>query len=184
MISEKLRQKLADPEYRAGFVASLLNIQIPFQVRALLKSRAWTQEMLAKRTNMLQPRISGIVTPGKTRPNIETLRRIAEAFDCGLLVKFVPFSELAKWSEDFDPENFTVPAFENDTGFIDKKPAASVVSIPDGAYRFSEFTGIEGRRGERLTPDSTAVGKVNLAAVALPGTVALLGTERRWNVTG
>ena len=59
------------------------------------------------------------MTPGKTRPNIETLRRIAEAFDCGLMVRFVPFSELARWSEDFNPETFVVPDFSNDTGFIE-----------------------------------------------------------------
>jgi transcriptional regulator with XRE-family HTH domain len=125
MIS-KLGEKLRDPEYRRAFVASQVNIGIPFQIRAMLKNRpGWTQETVAQRAQMLQPRISGLMTPGKTRPNIETLRRIAEAFDCGLIVRFAPFSELARWSEEFDPESFSVPNFDEDSGFIDRKPQQS-----------------------------------------------------------
>ena len=119
----KIWTKLKDQEYRKAFVASQIYISIPFQIRSLLKSRpGWTQATLAERTGMLQPRISGLMTPGKTRPNIETLRRVAEAFDCGLAVRFVPFSELARWSNDFDPETFSVPDFEHDTDLaLDKE---------------------------------------------------------------
>jgi transcriptional regulator with XRE-family HTH domain len=104
----KLWAKLRNPEYRKAFVVAHINIGIPFQIRALMKSggRNWTQDELARRTGMLQPRISAMLKPGKTRPNIETLRRIAEAFDCGLMVRFVPFRELVKWSEQFDPDKF------------------------------------------------------------------------------
>jgi transcriptional regulator with XRE-family HTH domain len=127
MIS-KLAEKLRDPEYRKAFVASQINIGIPFQIRALLKADGKTQEWLAKKTGMLQPRISGLMTPGRTRPNIETLRRLAEAFDCGLAVRFVPFSELARWTDDFDPEHFNVPRFDEDLGFVDRKPVAKVTT--------------------------------------------------------
>src|ERR1035441_9473358 len=131
MIS-KVWEKLNDPEYRKAFVSSQISIGIPFQIRALLRERGETQEWLAEKAGMLQPRISGLMTPGKTRPNIETLRRIAEAFDCGLLVRFAPFSELARWSEEFDPESFSVPSFDDDTGFIERKPQ-QVASIFLGA---------------------------------------------------
>jgi transcriptional regulator with XRE-family HTH domain len=124
-ITSSVAEKLRDPEYQKAFVASQINIGLPFQIRALLKTRGKTQDWLAKRTGMLQPRISGLMTPGRTRPNIETLRRIAEAFECGLIVRFAPFSELVKWSEVFDPETFSVPRLDEDTGFIDRKPQAS-----------------------------------------------------------
>jgi transcriptional regulator with XRE-family HTH domain len=122
----KTYEKLRDPEYRKAFVASQINIGIPFQIRALLKSRpGWTQGTLAEKAGMLQPRISGLMTPGKVRPNIETLRRIAEAFDCGLVVRFAPFSELARWSDNFDPEKFTAASFDQDIGFIEHRPQGS-----------------------------------------------------------
>ena len=110
----KIIAKLRDPEYRKAFVASQINIGIPFQIRALLKTSGLTQEEFARRAGMLQPRISAIQTPGKTRLNIETIRRIAEAFDCGLLIRFVPFSELVLRSEQFDPETFTIPSYEKE----------------------------------------------------------------------
>ena len=105
---------MRDPEYRKAFVASQISVAIPLQLRALLKSRGKTQEWLAGQAGMLQPRISGLMSPGKVRPNIETLRRVAEAFDCALAVRFVPFGELAEWAEGFDPEHFEVPTFEQD----------------------------------------------------------------------
>jgi transcriptional regulator with XRE-family HTH domain len=144
-MTSKVTEKLKDPEYRKAFVASQINVGIPFQIRALLKSRGRTQEWLAKETGMLQPRISGLMTPGRTRPNIETLRRLAEAFDCGLAVRFVPFSELARWSSSFDPESFSVPEYKKD-GFDDSPneaiPAVTgplqvpqVASLPNMFFR-------------------------------------------------
>jgi len=148
MISE-LWEKMKDPQYRRAFVASQVNIGIPFQIRALLKSRpGWTQKTLAERTGMLQPRISGLMTPGRVRPNIETLRRIAEAFDCGLSVRFVPFSELAQWSEEFDPESFYVPEFADDVGPIGRKPAVSGLEPYSDTYYRSGDIEATGRRPE------------------------------------
>ncbi|MGA2325222.1 MAG: helix-turn-helix transcriptional regulator [Bryobacteraceae bacterium] len=109
----KLLEKLKDQEYRRAFVVAQINIGIPFQIRALMKapSRKWTQKDLAARTGMLQPRISAMLKPGATRPNIETLRRLADAFDCGLQVRFVPFTDLVTWSQRFSPDDFEVPDY-------------------------------------------------------------------------
>jgi transcriptional regulator with XRE-family HTH domain len=141
----KVVEKLKDPEYRKAFVAAQINVAIPFQIRALLRSRpGWTQATLAEKTGMRQPSISGLLTPGKTRPNIETLRRIAEAFDCGLMVRFAPFSELAKWSETFDPETFNVPSFDNDPGFVDDKPQGiAAYGVPKAAQVLQQEHGIK-----------------------------------------
>ncbi len=129
MIS-KLIRKLRDLEYRKAFVASQISIGIPFQVRALLKSRGWTQEQLADRAGMLQPRISAILTPGKTSLNIETLRRLAEAFDCGLSIQLVPFSELVRRSERFHPESLSIPSFHEEL----KRGALDAVDQVSGVF--------------------------------------------------
>lgn len=153
MIS-KLREKLRDPEYRKAFVASQINVGIPFQLRALLKSRGKTQEWLAEKTGMLQPRISGLMTPGRTRPNIETLRRLAEAFDCGLTVRFVPFSELARWSNAFDPDSFAVPKFSDDTGFdVERKPMRSEQYYQTGRLTDMNATGTDDAIARRVDID-------------------------------
>ena len=163
MISRTLA-KLRDPEYRKAFVSSQMNVGIPFQIRALLKSRGWTQENLAERTGMRQPRISALLTPGKVRPNIETLRRIAEAFDCGLEVRFVSFSELVQWSERFDPEHFNIPTFEEEIRQAEERENALVaaLSIPtewasvtiEGEAYFGEPFRASDPQDWRLTPSS------------------------------
>lgn len=128
MIS-KLFSKLRDATYRRAFVASQISIGIPFQIRGLMKSRGWKQSELAERTGMLQPRISAMLKPGKTKPNVETLRRIAEAFDCALMVRFVPFSELVNWSERFNADFFDVPSFNHE--FAQLGPGAIASEFKD-----------------------------------------------------
>lgn len=111
----KLWHKLRDPEYRKAFVASQINIGVPYQIRALAKARGWSQETVGEKCGMPQPRISELMRPGRTKPNLRTLLRVAAGFDCGLLVRFVPFSELARWSNEFDPESFDAKPFADDS---------------------------------------------------------------------
>ena len=105
---------MRDREYRHGMVNAQIEIDLPFQIRALRKQRGWTQPELAARTGMKQPRISNMEKPGVTRFSLETLRRLAEAFDVALVVRFAPFSELLNWSRGFSPDEFAVPSFEDE----------------------------------------------------------------------
>lgn len=121
--------KLASKEYRDAFVGSQINASLPFQIRALREQRNWKQSDLAERAGMLQPRISAMERPGAAKFNLETLRRIASALDIALLVKFVPFSDLVHWSEDFDPDSFGVASFPDDAGLIERKEPESTLDI-------------------------------------------------------
>jgi hypothetical protein len=78
---------------------------------------------------MLQPRISAMESPGETKFNLETLRRLASAFDVALIVKFVPFSELVGWSETFNPDTFVIPSFDAERAELVR--ASAPVSIPN-----------------------------------------------------
>jgi len=105
---------LKNKKYRDAFVASQISVNLPFQIRALREQRGWKQSILAAKSDMLQPRISAMESPGAAKFNLETLRRIASAFDVALVVRFVPFSELVDWSEQFNPDTFKIPDFEHD----------------------------------------------------------------------
>jgi hypothetical protein len=95
------------------------------------------------------------MTPGRTRPNIETLRRVAEAFDCGLMVRFVPFSEMARWSEKFDPEAFHIPSFDEDTYAERKGPQSE-----EGEWRLAmKAAGDRVRPIDQAATRSVTVGK-------------------------
>lgn len=113
---ERLKKSKA---HRAAFVASEINIGIPFQIRSLRKQREWDQKRLANEAGMLQPRISAMEKPGYGNLTLETLKRLAAAFDVALIVRFAPFSELIRWSDRFSPDDFNVLGFQDELSRID-----------------------------------------------------------------
>ncbi len=143
----KLVDKLKNPEYRARYVGSRINFGLPFQIRSLMKQRGWTQEDLARRAGMLQPRISAMLKPGKSKPNIETLRRLAEAFDVGLEVRFAPFSDLIYWSDRFDPDSFSIPSFNEDSGLIETTEVGSGTATLEVAAQARRISGLRRQHG-------------------------------------
>jgi len=127
---------MKDKGYRHGMVNAQIEIDLPFQIRALRKQRGWTQPELAVKTGMKQPRISNMEKPGVTHFSLETLRRLAEAFDVALVVRFAPFSELLNWSQSFSPDEFAVLNFEdevkgleNSRGIPQRRPSNRVGSF-------------------------------------------------------
>ena len=92
-------------------VNAQIEVDLPLQIRALRKQLVGTQPEMAVLTGMRQPRISAMEKPGGAHFTLETLRRLAEAFDVALIVRFAPFSELLDWSGKFNPDTFRVPDF-------------------------------------------------------------------------
>ena len=141
-------KSLRNKKYRDAFVRSQINVGIPFQVRALREKRGWNQTQLAEASGMLQPRISTIERPGGSKLNLETLLRLATAFDVGLVVKFAPFSAILRWSQDFSPDTFEVPSFEQDIALesgdlISPLTSSRAVEMSSIAF-YREFTGAQG----------------------------------------
>ena len=110
----KLWWKLRNKEYRDGYTEAQLSVEIPSQIRALRKARGWTQAQLSERCGIPQARISHIEQPGRDPLSLRTLYRLASAFDVGLLVQFVSFSELVHREATFHPETFRVVSFKDD----------------------------------------------------------------------
>lgn len=128
----KLWRKLETKEYRDGYTQAQLSIEVPFQIRALRKARGWTQAQLAERCGIPQARISHIEQPGRDPLSLRTLYRLSAAFDVGLLVEFVPFSELIRREAAFDPKTFSVPSFKDDR-------MQTVFSIASTSAKLSSF---------------------------------------------
>lgn len=106
--------KLRNKEYRNAYVGEYLHTNIAYQVRALRKQRNWDQQKLAENAGMLQPRISAIENPSNSKLNLDTLLRLASAFDVALEVRFAAFSDLLRWGEGFSPDTFEVNSFDKD----------------------------------------------------------------------
>lgn len=128
----KLWRKLRDKAYRDGYTESQLSIEVPFQIRAIRKARGWTQAQLAERSGIPQARISHIEQAGRDPLSLRTLYRLAAAFDVGLQVQFVSFSELVRREAAFDPETFRVPSFAED--HIERAAPTSDISVPKDPY--------------------------------------------------
>ncbi len=124
----KLLRKLADKEYRDGFVAERIQTGLPFQIRALRDDRGWTQHELAEKAEMRQSRISQVEDPNYGKLSLNTLLRLASAFDVGLEVRFVAFSNLVDSAIGATPESRLKPSFAEDTDLIASRPVLSDVN--------------------------------------------------------
>ena len=109
-IWKKMRRK----PYRDAFIASHVSETVAAQIVLLRSARGWTQKQLAEKTSMKQSRISALEDPNYENYEVGTLKRIASAFDVGLTVRFVPFSDVVRWSATLGPHKLTIADFEND----------------------------------------------------------------------
>jgi transcriptional regulator with XRE-family HTH domain len=120
---ERLTERLSrGPDARAQFVDSQVNKGIALQIRALRDRQGISQIELAEKTGMNQNAISRLESPRRGRPTISTLKRLAEALDVALVVRFVPFSQYAKWysgipyvESGISTESLAVPNFTEET---------------------------------------------------------------------
>lgn len=124
----KLIHRLCESiDSRTAYIKAKLGVLVPSQIRALrLRSEMPRQSDLAKVAGLHQSRISMFETPGAANMTIETLARLAASFKVGLVVKFVPFSEMLQWENSFSQDQFVVTPIARDHGFLN--PEADVRS--------------------------------------------------------
>jgi transcriptional regulator with XRE-family HTH domain len=94
MSSRKLR-KFFRKQYREVFGTSITGTTAA-QIRAMRERRRMSQQELAEEVGMGQARISLLENPNYQGLSLATLKRIANAFDVALVVRFEPFSKLFK----------------------------------------------------------------------------------------
>ncbi|HEY5174353.1 MAG TPA: helix-turn-helix transcriptional regulator [Terriglobales bacterium] len=158
---------------RAQFVDSNVNKGIAYQLRALRDRQDLSQEKLSEMVGMNQNAISRLESPSRTRPTITTLKRLAEALDVGLEVRFVPFSKLAKWysgtpyvERGICTDSLAVPDFTEELAagaFQDQTSA-----VPHQWFWLKQPTGT----GEIFLSGQVALGGVSLGTQIEPANVS------------
>lgn len=78
-------------------VASNLSEGIAFQIRATRDKQHITQADLARESGMTPNNLSRLESPDYGKQTISSLKRIADALDVALVVRFVPFSHYIDW---------------------------------------------------------------------------------------
>jgi transcriptional regulator with XRE-family HTH domain len=78
-------------------VASNLSEGIAFQIRATRDKQKKSQVDLAREAGMTPNNLSRLESPDYGKQTISSLKRIADALDVALVVRFVPFSQYIDW---------------------------------------------------------------------------------------
>jgi len=116
--STRVSKLRSDKRSRISYIRAKLNVLVPAQIRALRVRLFEKQQSLAEDADMKQSRISAMERPGAVQFNLDTLVRLAASFKVGLVVKFVPFSEMLKWENGFSQDHFAVATIDEDTTFL------------------------------------------------------------------
>ncbi len=116
---KRLFEELKNKEERDAYLSSSVDVGVAFQIRALREQRNWNQTKLADEAKMQQERISTLENPSHS-PTLATLKKLASAFDVGLIVRFAPISELVKYELNLHSKSLEVPSFEEEEYFKEK----------------------------------------------------------------
>ena len=103
----KVKEAFKSKEYRHAYVDEFLNVSIATQIKVLREQRGreWSQKDLADKVGMKQPRISVMENVNYSSWSINTLRKLAKAFDLTLRVSFESFGERIKEIDQFNREH-------------------------------------------------------------------------------
>jgi transcriptional regulator with XRE-family HTH domain len=157
-LSSTLKEKFREPEYRHIYAEQLRNSWVAAQIKAIREQRGLTQAALAQAAGMLQARISVLEDVNYESWSINTLRRLAVAFDVDLEVKFVPFSAAVRDADAFSAEALKVSKFEDDPFFQESVEAAAVTTGTEAALIQGEMDIAEDLEGDSTTvPDNLVV---------------------------
>lgn len=110
----RLFTELESKKFRDSYVESQINDGLAFQIRAMRNDRGWTQARLAEMLGTEQSAISRMENPDYGNYSLSTLKTLASTFDVALLVRFVPFSELASRSARITLADIKVPPYRED----------------------------------------------------------------------
>ncbi len=111
MSKEVILEKLTDQTYREAFISEEIDTGLPMQLRAMREARGWNQKYVAEKMETKQPRFSLMEKPGYGNFSLNTLKKLAAIFNVGLIVSFVPFSEMIEFTDAFSRKRLAIPSF-------------------------------------------------------------------------
>lgn len=103
---------LSDPEDRKAYLESCLEQDVAWQIRLNREAKGMTQAELAELVGTRQSSIARAEDTTYGKHSLAMLAKIANAFGCGLLVRFVPYEEFLENVRDTSPEALTVATHE------------------------------------------------------------------------
>jgi len=130
---EFLKSELQDQEARHDYAEDFLCSSLAFQIKALRLQRGWTQKELARNAGLKQSQISAMEQADHAAWTIRTLRKLAEAFDLALNVRFESFGWLLEDALTTGRDALERPSFEDDPIFAGASEAAPAPDTSESA---------------------------------------------------
>ena len=134
-------QKLTkSKKYRETFALWLLKRSVAFQIRVLRKKHCGSQAILAERSSLTQGVLSRAEDQEYGNLTFNTVGRIAAGLDMAFIGRFVPFSELVKFSADLSEDEFTrIPTFEEENATFSTLGIVSATTTASNPGSEQEF---------------------------------------------
>lgn len=108
------RAEWKDRAYREAYAEEAINQGIAWQIKINRERRGLSQKQLATLLNTQQSAVSRLEDPDYGGHSLETLKSVARAFDCALLVKLVSYSTLDADSQRLSEDDQYAPPFEEE----------------------------------------------------------------------
>lgn len=107
----KFRDEWADQEYRHAYMEAAVEQGIAWQIKINREARKISQSAMAALLGTQQSAVSRLEDPEYGAHSLDTLKKVANIFDCALLVRLVPYSVLAREVECLSREDLFAESF-------------------------------------------------------------------------
>lgn len=101
-------------EYRQVFAEQFVKELLPFQIEILMKHRGMSKQDLAKATGLSEQTIARAINPNSQSISLNTVIKIAAAFDVAFVAKFIPFSKLHEMVTNLKEDDWKLPSFNEE----------------------------------------------------------------------
>jgi transcriptional regulator with XRE-family HTH domain len=130
--SHYIPEDFSDAEYLYAYAEDFLNTKIATQIRVLREQRGLTQEELAKKIGTKQPGIARLENVNYSAWKIETLKKLARAFDVIFIGGFISLSTFIEEEEKFGRKMLEQPRYQDEIAEQEKSEGitSSVWVIP------------------------------------------------------
>jgi transcriptional regulator with XRE-family HTH domain len=171
MSKQALLEKLTNKLYRDAFTSEEIDVGLPMQIRSMREKRDWKQGYVADKLGTKQPRITLMERPGYGNFSLNTLKKLAALFDVGLIVSFVPWSEMIDFTKSISNKRLSIPTFCDEYVGLERRYSRTVRALPDQLQTNFDFSSL----GE-LTQKQ--FGRVTASARDTRGNESAAGSER------
>ncbi len=162
MSKAALLEKLTNKQYRDALISEEIDVGLPMQLREMRESRGWKQAEVAKKIGTAQPRFPVMEKPGYGNFSLTTLKKLASVFDVGLIVSFVPFSEMIDFRESISRKRLAIPGFCDEYVRLERRYNRPKSDVPDTAQGVLNFAS-----GGTTSTGTTVASSVQMTSVVV-----------------